>query len=215
MKRITMTAAAITTLAALTACTPSLSIQPAEDASEGTTSTTDAPVPDAAAQEAPNADPIAEMSTPPGVLAFGDTAAWDDGLEVTATIIGEGALSEYGASDECGPGDPVTLVELTILNGTEESFNPYDDMWLTEGIYEVAETGRDAVADSVFDDIDGHALDNGMSFPTLRPGREGSEVMGYCTVGGTPDSLIVSGDFNLTYEGEHRDIVDWTVTGSY
>lgn len=214
-KHLTAVPAAAALALTLTACTggaygPGTAPEPA--------ASTPAPVEDVQAQdgaaEAAPADLVEDASP---LLAFGEAATFDDGLEVTADVIDTVQVSEV-ASTECAIGDPVAVVELTVVNGTSARINPWEDFMGSLGAEYVDSTGYAVTADGVFDAPGyGHDYDlsGGQNFATLRPGQTGSDVYGFCTVDMEAGSLYLYLDPTTYEEPGYKDLVEWTEDGTW
>ena len=214
-KHLTAVPAAAALALALTACTggsygPGAAPEPA--------ASTPAPVEDVQAQdgaaEAAPAD-LAEAASP--LLAFGEAATFDDGLEVVADVIDTVQVSEV-ASTDCAVGDPVAVVELTVVNGTDARINPWEDFMGSLNAEYVDSSGYAVTADGVFDAPGyGHDYDlsGGQNFATLRPGQTGSDVYGFCTVDMEAGSLYLSLDPTTYEEPGYKDLVEWTEDGTW
>ena len=173
---------------------------------------------DAAADPADGSAPDTGLSAADSpLLAFGEAATFDDGLEVSADVIDTVAVSEV-ASTMCAVGDPLTVVELTVVNGTSARINPWEDFMGGLNAEYVDSTGYAVTADSVFDSPGyGHDYDlsGGQNFATLRPGQTGSDLYGFCTVDMEDGSLYLSLDATTYDEPGYKDLVEWTEDGQW
>lgn len=185
------------------------------------------------AQDGPNADdvetdagegspgapaPVEGLSAADSpLLAFGEAATFDDGLEVVADVIDTVQVSEV-ASTICAIGDPVAVVELTVVNGTDARINPWEDFLGSLEAEYVDSTGYAVTADGVFDTAGyGHdyELSGGQDFATLRPGQTGSDVYGFCVEDMEPGTLYLSLDPTTFDEPGYKDLVEWTEDGEW
>ena len=214
-KHLTAVPAAAALALTLTACAggaygPGTAPEPA--------ASTPAPVEDVQAQDgAAEAAPADLAEDPSPLLAFGEAAQFDDGLEVTADVIDTVQVSEV-ASTDCAIGDPVAVVELTVVNGTSARINPWEDFMGSLAAEYVDSTGYAVTADGVFDAPGyGHDYDlsGGQNFATLRPGQTGSDVYGFCTVDMEDGSLYLSLDPTTYEEPGYKDLVEWTEDGEW
>lgn len=162
-------------------------------------------------RERPEPEPTTEEPSP--VLAIGDTASYDDGLEITAEIVDTTQVSEV-ASTTCYVGDDVTVVELTVTNGTMVPINPWEDFSEDLRAQYTDDQNYVVAADDVFDSADyngGWELSGGQNFATIRPGQTGSDVYGFCTEGMEPETLWLTVDPSLWAEaGDGREPIEWT-----
>jgi hypothetical protein len=101
-----------------------------------------------------------------GILAFGETAKFDDGLQITVTKPKKFTPSEYAAGAE-GKGTAVKF-QITVKNGTPEKFDPVL-------VYPTVQSGE-AEADAIFDTEQG--LEGGPSTAVL-PGKTVKWTVGY------------------------------------
>ena len=213
---LALTGCATTQYAPGQAPTPSEAPESAETAQDGPNA--DEVDQDAAADSAgaPAADTGLSVDDSP-LLAFGEAATFDDGLEVTADVIDTVAVSEV-ASTMCAEGDPVAVVELTVVNGTSARINPWEDFMGSLNAEYVDSTGFAVTADGVFDAPGyGHDYDlsGGQNFATLRPGQTGSDLYGFCTVDMEEGSLYLSIDPTTYDEPGYKDLVEWTEDGEW
>lgn len=211
-KTLALAALAASSALALSACGTDTYVEELKSAAEDP-----APVP----EETPEADAepaeatIGEQESP--LLAFGEAAVYDDGLEVTADVVATVAVSDV-ASTTCEVGDPVTVVELTVVNGTDARINPWEDFLGSLEAEYVNSTGYAVTADGVFDTAGyGHdyELSGGQDFATLRPGQTGSDVYGFCVEDMEPGSLYLSLDPTTFDEPGYKDLVEWTENGEW
>lgn len=119
-------------------------------------------------------DPEAFANDPgalPGVLAYGETYTYDDGLQITVT--GPHAFTPSQTFEEFGTDDAPHYVsfEVTVVNGTDAVHEP-------AGFYTTAQSAN-AEATETFD-FDG-GLEGAPQTPLL-PGREASFTIGYGVV---------------------------------
>lgn len=152
------------------------------------------------------------------LLAFGDSATYDDGLEVSVDVTAETTLSDVGSTDSCTVGDPVTVVELTVTNGTNARINPWEDFMGSLNAEYVDSTGYAVMAQDVFDAADyngGYDLSGGQNFATLRPGQTGSDLYGFCTVDMEDGSLYLSIDPTTYEEPGYKALAEWTEDGQW
>lgn len=215
MNRKTLALAALAGSAlALTACGADPYVEEVATAAEDATSAAPA---DADVEETtePDTSDYGDAASP--LLAFGDSATFDDGLEVAADVIDTVKVSEV-ASTICAVGDPVAVVELTVVNGTDARINPWEDFLGSLEAEYVDSTGYAVTADGVFDTAGyGHdyELSGGQDFATLRPGQTGSDVYGFCVEDMEPGSLYLSLDPTTYDEPGYKDLVEWTEDGEW
>ena len=99
-----------------------------------------------------------------GELAYGDTAVWEDGMEVTISEPEGYEPSEY--VELSGDGEPVVM-EVTIKNGTDEPFQAHS-------MHTAASSGGQE-AERIYD------MENDIDLPStdVRPGKEITYKIGY------------------------------------
>lgn len=131
-----------------------------------------------------------DLSAAPRVLAFGETYAWNDRLSVTISEPQAFTPDEWSAGGEAF--DKHILFEATIVNGTDEPFDP--DMFSAS-----AQSGN-VEADSVFD---GSAGLDGAPYTTLLPGRETTFKYGFGVM--DPKDIVLE----VSVDWERPDII-WT-----
>ena len=224
MNRKTFTLAAAVAAAALTlsACGTASYVEDVADAPESAA----AEQPDTDTQD--GADSAAETDVQPAdaaieetespLLAFGDAATYADGLVVAADVVDTVAMSEVASSTACVTGDPVTVVELTVTNGTDGRIMPWEDFMGSLNAEYVDSSGYAVAADGVFDAPGyGHEYDlsGGQNFATLRPGQTGSDLYGFCTVDMEAGSLYLSIDPTTYDEPGYKDLAEWTEDGQW
>ena len=92
-----------------------------------------------------------------GELVYGDTAVWEDGMEVTISEPEGYEPSEY--VELSGEGEPVVM-EVTVKNGTDEPFQAHS--------LRTAASSGGQEAEEIFDS------ENDIGFPStdVRPGKE-------------------------------------------
>ena len=99
-----------------------------------------------------------------GELVYGDTAVWEDGMEVTISEPEGYEPSEY--VELSGDGEPVVM-EVTIKNGTDEPFQAHS-------MHTAASSGGQE-AERIYD------MENDIDLPStdVRPGKEITYKIGY------------------------------------
>lgn len=221
-KTFTLAAAVAATALTLSACGTDAYVEELADAAENAseaqpeTETQEAAA-DAAETDVQPADAAIEETESP-LLAFGDAATYDDGLVVSADVVETVSMSEVASSTMCVTGDPVTIVELTVENGTDARINPWEDFMGSLNAEYVDSSGYAVASDSVFDAPGyGHDYDlsGGQNFATLRPGQTGSDLYGFCTVDMEDGSLYLSLDPTTYDEPGYKDLAEWTEDGEW
>ena len=99
-----------------------------------------------------------------GELVYGDTAVWEDGMEVTISEPEGYEPSEY--VELSGDGEPVVM-EVTIKNGTDEPFQAHS--------MHTAASSDGQEAERIYD------MENDIDLPStdVRPGKEITYKIGY------------------------------------
>ena len=99
-----------------------------------------------------------------GELVYGDTAVWEDGMEVTISEPEGYEPSEY--VELSGEGEPVVM-EVTVKNGTDEPFQAHS-------MHTAASSGGQE-AERIYD------MENDIDLPStdVRPGKEITYKIGY------------------------------------
>lgn len=194
MNRLTLAAGTSVLALTLTAC----GVMPhSADTSAEAETTTPAETETIAA---PAQDTPAEIGFNDELYLFGETVTYEDGLAITVGEPVESTLSEMGSAAPCQAGDPITLFEVTLVNGTDATYSPV----MAAGLSAVSKsTDYPEYAEPVFDTLeDGTDIDDLTFMSDLRPGMRGQYTQGYC---GT--DLMVIADLSEDMDGSRGEVV--------
>lgn len=114
MNRIALTAVAAATLLGLAGCSTPATKAPVA---------ADSPAVASQAATAPPATPAPDKKKSALIVKFGETVEYADGIKVTVKHVGTAVGSQY-AAPEAARGAEVQLFELTLVNGTADTFEP-------------------------------------------------------------------------------------------